>query len=70
MKTTVFVRINRYKEVENTINEIKANMQEARDIIGKINQFKVEEENELNIWSNDIQKIDDQIKLIEEAMVK
>ena len=70
MKTTVFVRINRYKEVENTINEIKAKMQEARDIISKINQFKVEEENELNVWSDDIQKIEDQIKLIEEAMVR
>ena len=65
-----FVRINRYKEVENTINEIKAKMQEARDIIGKINQFKVEEENELNVWSDDIQKIEDQIRLIEEAMVR
>jgi uncharacterized protein YajQ (UPF0234 family) len=70
MKTMVFVRINRYKEVENTINEIKKKMQEARDIIGKINQFKVEEENELNVWSDDIQKIEDQIKLIEEAMVR
>ena len=70
MKTTIFVRINRYKEVESTINEIKAKMQEARDVIGKINQFKAEEENELSVWSDDIQKIEDQIKMIEEAMVR
>ena len=42
MRTTVFVKINRYKEVENTINQIKNKMQEARDIIAKISQFKAE----------------------------
>ena len=70
MRTTVFVRINRYKEVETIINQIKGKMQEARDIISKISQFKAEEENELNVWSDDIQKIEQQIEFVEKAMVR
>ena len=70
MRTTVFVRINRYKEVETIINQIKGKIQEARDIISKISQFKAEEENELNVWSDDIQKIEQQIEFVEKAMVR
>lgn len=70
MRTTVFVRINRYKEVESIINQIKTKMQEAKDIISKISQFKTEEENELSVWSDDIQKIEQQIEVVEKAMVR
>ncbi len=68
MKAPVFVKIERYREVEETLAQIKAKIAEARDILGKLSQIKAEEEHELQTWHDDVNQIEEKVTTIEQSM--
>ena len=70
MKAPVFVKVERYREVEETLAQIKAKIAEARDTLSKLSQIKAEEEHEMQTWNDDINQIEDKITTIEHSMAR
>ena len=70
MKAPIYVKVGRYKEVEETINQIKAKINETREILGKLGQLKSEEEHEMHRWAEDIKHIEDKIEAIQHSMAR
>lgn len=70
MKAPVFVKVERYREVEETLAQIKAKIAEARDALSKLSQIKAEEEHELQKWNDDINQIEDKVTTIEHSMAR
>ncbi len=70
MKAPVFVKIERYREVEETLTQIKAKIAEARDTLSKLSQIKAEEEHEMQTWNNDIDQIENKVTTIEHSMAR
>lgn len=68
MQAPVFVKIDRYREVEDTLQQIKAKIEEAKGIMDKIHGMKTEEEQELNTWREDIKHMEDKIATVEHSM--
>lgn len=68
MQAPVFVKIDKYREVEDTLQQIKAKIEEAKDIIDKINGMKTEEEQELHTWREDIKQMEEKIATVEHSM--
>jgi hypothetical protein len=68
MKAPVFVKIEKYREVEDTIQQIKAKLEEAKGIMDRISSMKAEEEQELHNWQEDINKMEEKIEMVEHSM--
>lgn len=64
----VYVKIDEYKGVLDVVNLIKAKIKQARDIIGKINDLKNEEDSELNVWESSLTEIEDKIGYIDKTL--
>lgn len=68
MKAPVFVKIEKYREVEDTIAQIKAKIEEAKSTLEQLNQIKAEEEHEMQNWHDEISKIESKVNTVEQSM--
>ncbi len=70
MNAPVFVKIENYKQVEETISEIKSKIGEAQRILDKIQNLKTEEEKELAGWQAELRRIEDKIRATEQSLTR
>lgn len=55
----LFVKVDKYEDVADTMNAVKAKVNEIKAILSKITEFKNNEDTELELWQttmNDIEK--------------
>jgi len=64
----VFVKIDEYKGILNTINLIKNKLKEARDTLDKINELKNREDSELELWNSEIDDVERKVDFIDKAI--
>ncbi len=64
----VFVKIEDYKDVVDVVDLLKAKLDEAKEILGKINQLRNEEDAELNLWTNELEEIDKKVAQIDKLL--
>ena len=64
----LFIKIDEYDEVKDTIKVIRGKIAEARVILDKIQQLKHEEESELEIWRNELDNVDKKVGFISETL--
>ena len=67
-ETPVFIKIDEYKDVLDIIELTKGKIQEARNIIDKINQLKNAEDSELEEWHNAINEVDKRVTFVDKAL--
>ena len=58
----VFVKIDEYKNVIDTMGLIRAKIEQAKDTLAKINQLKNEEDAELELWHNSLEEVERKIE--------
>lgn len=68
---TLFVKIDKYKEVMNTLDQIKSKLEDSERILSKLTEIKAEEDKELEGWHIDLEDLKDKLlevdrKLFEE----
>lgn len=70
MKSSVFVRIDRYREIYDVVTEIRSKLEDAKQVLKKIREIKSQEDNELKEWQNELatadQKLTDMARAISE----
>ncbi|OIO64931.1 hypothetical protein AUJ68_04415 [Candidatus Woesearchaeota archaeon CG1_02_57_44] len=64
----VFVKIDEYKDVLDTVNLVKGKMVEARSLLHEIATLKEEEDAELEQWQSNIDEIESKITAIDKAL--
>lgn len=57
----LFVKIEKYRDVVDTLKKLKARLSEADTILSKLNHLKEEEDRELAMWQSDLEKIRNQL---------
>ena len=70
MKAPVYVKVEKYKEVESTISQIKAKIEEAKGILNKRQEIKADEEHELQSWHDEVKQVEEKITAVENSMEK
>jgi len=66
----VFVKIDEYKDVLDVMELIKNKIVQAKDVLGKINELKNEEDSELEMWRTNIEEIEKKIDDIDENLLE
>ena len=64
----LFVKIDRYKEVMSTLNELRTKLKNATDILTELDKIKEDEERELASWHNDLESIKEKLMAIDRAL--
>ncbi|MBW3014980.1 hypothetical protein KY330_01005 [Candidatus Woesearchaeota archaeon] len=64
----IFVRIEEYKDVLDIMNMIKSKLNEARSILGKINDLKNEEDAELELWHTGLDEVERRIEFVDKTL--
>ena len=70
MKSSVFVKIDRYREIYDVIRQIKSKLDEAKQLLRKIKELKSQEDAELASWQNELETVEQKLSTITEAMTK
>jgi hypothetical protein len=53
----LFVKIEKYRDVVKTLKQLRNHLNQADDILAKLNRLKAQEDRELSAWSSDLEKI-------------
>lgn len=64
----LFVRVEKYKDVMETLNGLKGKLNEAGDILRELSRIKAEEEHELNVWQQDLEQAKERLLAIEKNL--
>jgi len=67
-ETPVFVKVDEYKELLDVIGLVKTKIKESREIMGRINQLKNEEDSELELWKNEIEEVERKVDFIDKSL--
>lgn len=70
MAAPVFVKIEKYTEVNEAINSIKSKLEEAKTTLRKINELKTREDEEIKGWQEELDKMEQRINFITEKLSK
>ena len=64
----IFVKIDEYKEVLNTLNMLKSKLGDARENLNRINELKNEEDAELDTWHTELEEVERKVEHIDKAL--
>lgn len=68
VEAQVFVKIDEYKDVLNTVGLIKDKLNEAKGTLGKIKELKHQEDSELERWDSKLSEIEGRIEGIDKIL--
>jgi len=66
----VFIKIDEYNKILETITLVKGKLDEARDILKRISELKIEEYNQLGNWDSNLEEIEKKIASVGKALGK
>jgi len=66
----VFIKIGEYNKILETVRLVKDKLNEARDILKRISELKIEEYNQLGKWDSNLEEIEKKISSIDEELGK
>jgi len=67
-KSPVFIKIDEYRTVLDTVDNLKKQVVEVKKTIEKINSLRLDEEQELNSWSEKITDIEKKLALVDKTL--
>ena len=70
MKSSVFVRIDRYRELYDVIRQIRTKLDDAKQVLKKIKDLKSQEDSELESWENELATVEQKLSEISGAMTE
>jgi hypothetical protein len=64
----VFIKIEEYNDILDIITLINEKVKEARLVLGKLNELKNQEDNELSAWKNSLDEVERKLKYIDQSL--
>ncbi len=70
MKSSVFVRIDRYRELYDVIKQIRAKLDDAKQVLKRIKDLKSQEDSELESWEKELATVEQKLSEVSGAMTE
>jgi len=67
-KMPVFIKIDDYKEVLDLVNLLKKKVDKAKELLVKVNDFKVEEDKLIEEWRNNLINVDEKLSSLDKRL--
>jgi len=66
----VFVKLDEYKDLTDIVNLAREKIQQAKSILGKIQQLKAQEDSEFQAWENELTEMDAKLSDIDKRLME
>jgi hypothetical protein len=70
MEAKVFVKIDEYKDVLDTVGLIKDKLSDAKDILARVTEMKTKEDQELAQWHEKVAEVEKKMETIDSELFK
>lgn len=67
-ESNVFVKIEEYKDILDIIDLIREKVEEARTVLGKINDLKNQEDSELELWKTALNNVERKLEFVDKTL--
>jgi hypothetical protein len=64
----VFVKIDEYKDILDIVNVMKTKIAEAKHVLRRINELRTDEDNELEMWNNNITDVERKVEQVDKTL--
>lgn len=64
----IFVQIEEYEEVLETLSAAKAKLEDAKQVLGHIIELKEEEDNEIDAWKVGLDDVEKKLNFVDKAL--
>lgn len=64
----IYVKLDEYKDILDIMGLMKTRINEAKKIMGKINEIKNEEDSELELWKSELDEVDRKVEFIDKTL--
>ena len=64
----IYVKLDEYKDILDITSLIKSRLNEARAIMGRVNEIKNEEDSELELWKSELDEVERKVEFINRAL--
>lgn len=68
MKSSVFIRIDRYKELSEVIRQVRSKLEDAKQALKKAKDLKSQEDAELENWHTELTSVEQKLDEISHVM--
>ena len=65
---SVFIKIDKYKDANEIVKIIRARIAEGRNILGRINELKNREDQELDQWNAELSDVEKKVEMIDSIL--
>ena len=66
----IYVKIDEYNKVLDTIGVIKNKIQEAEMTLNRIEKLRYEENTEIDMWNSELREVESKLRHVDELMFK
>ncbi len=70
MDQQVFVKVEKYKEISEMITEIRSKLNQAKEVVDKIEQIRTEEDTQVASWKEELASAESRIQSVEATLSK
>ncbi|HLD88909.1 MAG TPA: hypothetical protein VI894_01755 [Candidatus Nanoarchaeia archaeon] len=67
-ETPIYVRIEDYRDVLDTVNLLKSKISDAKRILAEIQSLKNQEDTELEYWTNNIEEVERKLDFVDKTL--
>jgi uncharacterized NAD(P)/FAD-binding protein YdhS len=64
----VFVKVDEYNNVLGVIRGIRKKVEEAKETLAKIHEYKNEEDHQVEVWNNNLAELEKKVEFIEHSL--
>ena len=69
-KASVFIKIDEYRHVMDTLAQTRDKLQQARQLLDKLTDIKNQEDTELANWSKELEDVEQKVNDVDKALVE
>lgn len=66
----MYVKVQDYDDAVSSIEALERKLKEARDLLGRLNELKAEEDRELLSWAESLDEVDNRLDLVRKNLVQ
>jgi len=70
MAAPIYVKVDKYNEINKTMADIKSKIIEAKKILARVVELKEQEDTEVSLWKQDLETVEQRINQIDDTLPK
>ena len=64
----IFVKIDEYKDILDTVNLVKGKIREAKELLTELHEIRIREDKEIDQWKANIEEVERKMMFVDKTL--